>query len=196
MKLKVIVITTSIFFCNYSLAGHGFFNSFEGINWLPESGLTPGDFFYAVDAASEKITLHLTKDSYTKKKKYLDLAEERLAEGISLLKQGNIAYSTKIENEYDEYLKKLRLPPYINEDIREVESQQKYAERLLQHMYILSVEVLGTPRSMHKYFLNLNEMVTKHYEHITESLSRDFVDSHFFKKEEVKWSWEIAFESN
>lgn len=177
-------------------AGHGFFNSFEGINWLPESGLTPGDFFYAVDEVSEKIALHFTKDCHTKKKKYLNLAEERLAEGVSLLKQGNMTYSTKIENEYDEYLKILRLPSYKNKDIREVESQQKYAERLLQHMYILSVEVLRTSPSMHKYFLNLNQIATKHYERITKSLSQDFVDSHFFKKEEVKWSWEIAFESN
>ena len=129
------------------------------------------------------------------KKKYLTVAEEKLAEGDALLKDSNTNHHVRIENSYAHYLTILSQSFSENQSTDETNYQQYCAERLLQHMYILSIEVIDSDRSAVNHFLTLNEIASENYRKLIKHLSRDFIDSHFFKKEEVKWSWEIALPS-
>jgi hypothetical protein len=195
-ELKYLVLAISLAAPGYINAGHGFFNSFEGVPWLPEPGLMPGQFAYFIDEAIEKFQTSSYVDSLATKKRYLAFAEEKLAEGVALFKDNNTSHHAQIENSYAHYLTNLHQSFSVNQSADETNYQQYCADRLLQHMYILSIEVLDSDRSTAKHFLTLNEIASEHYHALIENLSRDFFDSHFFKKEEVKWSWEIALEAD
>jgi hypothetical protein len=69
---------------------------------------------------------------------------------------------------------------------------QNLAERLLQHQYILSVEAIQLSDKAYVEAAQLNKVIGIRYANIIANTSRDFQDSHFFKKEEVKWSWEAS----
>ena len=69
---------------------------------------------------------------------------------------------------------------------------QNLAERLLQHQYILSVEAIQLSDQAYVEAAQLNKVIGIRYANIIANTSRDFQDSHFFKKEEVKWSWEAS----
>ncbi|MGB0636668.1 MAG: DUF5667 domain-containing protein [Gammaproteobacteria bacterium] len=194
--LKYLVLAISLAAPGYINAGHGFFNSFEGVPWLPKPGLMPDQFVYFIDEAIEKFQTSSHVDSLDSKKKHLAFAEEKLAEGVTLLKNNNTSHHARIEKNYAHYLKNLNQSFSINQSADETNYQQYCADRLLQHMYILSIEVLDSDRSTAKHFLSLNEIASEYYLGLIENLSRDFFDSHFFKKEEVKWSWEIALEAD
>ena len=194
--LKYFLLAISLVVPGYVNSGHGFFNSFEGVPWLPEPGLTPDQFVYFIDEAIEKFQTSSYVDSLVIKKKYLTFAEEKLAEGVALLKDSNTKHHARIENSYARYLTILSQSFSRNQSTDETNYQQYCAERLLQHMYILSIEVIDSDRSAANHFLTLNKIASENYHKLIKNLSRDFVDSHFFKKQEVKWSWEITLESD
>ena len=194
MKLQYFFFILAIGSSNQVKAGHGFFNSFEGINWLSEPGLTPDQFVYILDDTSEKFQLSSSNDPVVVQKYYMNFAEEKLAESIWLLKRGNKNYHSEIERKYTSYLTDLHSSFTAHQSAEGTNYQQYCAERLLQHMYILSIEVLAVEPSMKEYFLSLNKIASSFYDAIIDGLNQDFIDSHFFKKEELKWSWEITLD--
>ena len=66
--LKYLVLAISLAAPGYINAGHGFFNSFEGVPWLPEPGLMPDQFVYFIDEAIEKFQTSSHVDSLDSKK--------------------------------------------------------------------------------------------------------------------------------
>jgi hypothetical protein len=194
--LKYLVLAIGLATSANINAGHGFFNSFEGVPWLPEPGLMPDQFVYFIDEAIEKFQTSPYVDSLLMKKKHLTFAEEKLAEGVTLLKYSNTNHHVQIENSYAHYLTILHQSFSKNQSADETNYQQYCADRLLQHMYILSIEVLDSDRTTANHFITLNEIASENYRALVRNLSKDFIDSHFFKKQEVQWSWEIALESD
>ncbi len=192
--LRHLLLLLSVVSSFHVNAGHGFFNSFEGITWLVDPGLTPAQLLYPIDKASEQLQINFEKNPLTLKKIYMAFAEEKLAEGVSLLRRGDIKNYQEARKKYTHYLKALQSSFKEGDGVESTEYQKEYADRLLEHMYILSVEILSADISTHEYFLTLNKIASNHYHSMMQTLSRDFVGSHFFKKEEVKWSWELALE--
>jgi hypothetical protein len=172
--------------------GHGFYNSFATIKWLNNPGTTPDSLFYYADIFAERLSLSRAKNLQERHRLSISYAEEKIAESISLFtsKQLNAAvrstllYKTYLEDSKDTALQLM--------EVGNSKNIEKLAERLLQHQYILSVEAAHLSGQSHVKAVQLNKAIGARYEEIIPNTSQDFRDSHFFKKEEVKWSWETS----
>lgn len=191
---KVFVLSVLLSFS--AQGGHGFYNSFATIEWLKNSGTTPENFFYFAETLAEDFNLLRAKTLQARHKISLDYAEEKLAESISLFATDSLLAATRSTQLYAKYLDDSQKTALQLMKIENHELIQNLAERLLQHQYILSVEAIQLSDKSYIEATQLNQAIGVRYEIIIANTSRDFQDSHFFKKEEVKWSWEASSRSD
>ena len=69
--------------------------------------------------------------------------------------------------------------------------QRPHSSGYEQHITFNDGTMVGIMQFMQEYSWDQKSKIK-----LIKNLSRDFVDSHFFKKQEVKWSWEITLESD
>ena len=172
--------------------GHGFYNSFATIEWLNNPGGPPVNLFYSAEVFVEDFNLSRAKNLQARHNLSLKYAEEKLAESVFLFTRGRLSAATRSTLLYIKYLddsQKTALQFIKTENHQLI---QNLAERLLQHQYILSVEAMQLSGKSYIEAVQLNKTMGIRYANIIANTSRDFQDSHFFKKEEVKWSWEAS----
>ena len=172
--------------------GHGFYNSFATIEWLNNPGGTPVNLFYSAEVFVEDFNLSRAKNLQARHNLSLKYAEEKLAESVFLFTRGRLSAATRSTLLYIKYLddsQKTALQFIKTENHQLI---QNLAERLLQHQYILSVEAMQLSGKSYIEAVQLNKTMGIRYANIIANTSRDCQDSHFFKKEEVKWSWEAS----
>ena len=172
--------------------GHGFYNSFATIEWLNNPGGTPENLFYSAEIFTENFNLSRAKNLQARHKLSLKYAEEKLAESVSLFTRDRLSAATRSTLLYIKYLDDSQKTALQLIKTENHELIQNLAERLLQHQYILSVEAIQLSDKSYIAAVQLNKAIKIRYETIIANTSRDFQDSHFFKKEEVKWSWETS----
>ena len=190
----VFVLSTLFSFSAHG--GHGFYNSFATIEWLKSPGSTPENLFYSAEVFAEDFSLSRAKTLQARHKISLDYAEEKLAESVSLFATDSLLAATRSTQLYAKYLDDSQKTALQLMKIENHELIQNLAERLLQHQYILSVEAIQLSDKPYIEATQLNQAIGVRYEIIIANTSRDFQDSHFFKKEEVKWSWEASSRSD
>jgi hypothetical protein len=172
--------------------GHGFYNSFATIEWLSNPGGTPENLFYSAEVFAEGFNLSRAKNLQARHKFSLKYAEEKLAESVSLFTRDRLSAATRSTLLYIKYLDDSEKTALQLIKTENHELIQNLAERLLQHQYILSVEAIQLSDQAYVEAAQLNKVIGIRYANIIANTSRDFQDSHFFKKEEVKWSWEAS----
>lgn len=172
--------------------GHGFYNSFATIEWLNNPGGTPENLFYSAEVFAEDFSLSRAKNLQARHKLSLKYAEEKLAESVSLFTRDKLSAADQSTLLYFKYLDDSQKTALQLMKIENHELIQNLAERLLQHQYILSVEAIQLSDKSYIAAVQLNKAIKIRYEATIANTSRDFQDSHFFKKEEVKWSWEAS----
>ena len=190
------VFVLSALFSFSAHGGHGFYNSFATIEWLKSPGSTPENLFYSAEVFAEDFSLSRAKTLQARHKISLDYAEEKLAESISLFATDSLLAAARSTQLYAKYLDDSQKTALQLMKIENHELIQNLAERLLQHQYILSVEAIQLSDKSYIDATQLNQAIGVRYENIIANTSRDFQDSHFFKKEEVKWSWEASSRSD
>ena len=186
------VFVLSALFSFSAHGGHGFYNSFATIEWLKSPGSTPENLFYSAEVFVEDFSLSRAKTLQVRHKISLDYAEEKLAESISLFATDSLLAAARSTQLYAKYLDDSQKTALQLMKIENHELIQNLAERLLQHQYILSVEAIQLSDKSYIAAVQLNKAIKIRYEAAIANTSRDFQDSHFFKKEEVKWSWEAS----
>jgi len=190
---NAFIISTMLSFSVYG--GHGFYNSFAAIEWLRKPGTTPDHFFYYADVFVEDFSLSRAKNLQTRHSLSLDYAEEKLAESVSLFASERLTAAVQSTLLYTKYLEDSQNTALQLMKAKNNKFIENLAERLLQHQYILSIEATQLSDKSHIKAAQLNKTIEARYEAIMAHTSRDFRDSHFFKKEEVKWSWETSSSS-
>tara|TARA_B110000444_G_C18650283_1_gene505720 strand:+ start:149 stop:787 length:639 start_codon:yes stop_codon:yes gene_type:complete len=185
------VFVLSALFSFSAHGGHGFYNSFATIEWLKSPGSTPENLFYSAEVFAEDFSLSRAKNLQARHKLSFEYAEEKLAESVSLFTRDRLSAADQSILLYFKYLDDSQQTA-LQLTTESPEIVQSLAERLLQHQYILSVEAIQFSEKSYIAAVQLNKAIKIRYETIIANTSRDFQDSHFFKKEEVKWSWETS----
>lgn len=178
-------------YASVACAGHGMFNSFAGIAWLPEAGLTPVSALYRLDGWQEAVQLWRaqTSDVPTLCEGF---AREKIAEMEVLIRTGNVIAVEIAITQYRNYLDRaVHAIAELNSD-QQVAANSKFAAALLEHQYIATTDYLDLPRASRPAFKPMIEAAGERYAQLRAQLPRRSQDALFFKEEEVRWSREQA----
>lgn len=170
-------------------AGHGLINSFAGIDWLPDPGVTPDAAHYALDLAREAVALRLTRAPAARLELLRVQARERLAELDAMVRA---RHSPAAQRATDGYAAALRGIHQLLEAMPDPARDRVYAEELLAHQYMLSTNYLDLPRDSRQSIAPMMALARDHYTQLSARLPQRTRDALFFKEEEVRWSWEMA----
>jgi hypothetical protein len=106
---------------------------------LPDPGITPDSMFYGLEKAFEKVQLTLARDEVSKARLRLELANERIAEGKSMVEKGKPEYLPDLVEEYEENLGKSQ---ELAEAARAKGKQTFVVDELVAQATSVHVEVL------------------------------------------------------
>jgi|LNFM01.1.fsa_nt_gb hypothetical protein len=170
-------------------AGHGLINSFAGIEWLPDPGVTPDATIYPLELAQEAAVLRLTRAPAARLELLRAQARERLAELDAMVRVG---LPTAAQRATDGYATALRAMRQLIESAANPARDRAWAEELLAHQYMLSTNYLDLPRDSRQAIAPMMTLARDDYARLSTRLPQRTKDALFFKEEEVRWSWEMA----
>lgn len=99
-----------------------------------EAGIGPGNAFYALDRAMERIREKLTFSSEAKAQLYVDIAEERLAEAEVAASLDTKEHVDVLMQEYQKAMEKARAEAQLSQ---QAEVKTQVAARLEKHVIVL-----------------------------------------------------------
>ena len=173
-------------------AGHGLINSFAGIEWLPEPGTTPEDWWYRGELLAERAELAAARTPEARLGYLHASARERIAECEALVRAGRTDALPAAFAAYQDTLDRIdALVEAMPRTVRD-ERRSAWATTLLEHRYIVSTDWFDLPRVHRPALAPLMEIAGARYARVRERLSRRRQEALFFKEEEVRWSWEQA----
>ena len=193
LNIALLAAIYSLFVCTQCLAGHGLMNAFSDINWLPEAGVTPDEFYYQTDKIAESVELSL-KDT-PEKKFYLlaSHANERLAE------MDRMVFELKVEAAEEAILGyKIILEQMASLVVEGSNSMlaDSLTNQLLENQYIISSQYLDYPKSTRNLVFSVKKAAEDTQEKIDPMVSTSLKGSLFFKTEEIRWSWATAIRAD
>ena len=188
-RLFCLMLTTC--WISSSFAGHGFMNAFGDVEWLPEPGKTPNQLGYEIDNWQERATLALAS-SEERFEISLKFAREKLAEVESMvIQEDRVAAQIAVDRYRDHLVVATQSLADQTGDVL-IELNLRFANALLEHRYVLSVNYLDLPRDSRPTILGVIDAANASYETVAKKLTPKVKDSLFFKEEEVRWSVELA----
>ena len=194
--LKLIRIFIGIYLGGTVLivnAGHGFMNSFEDVEWLPEPGTTPDQIGYRLDNWHEQASLAIETDPQARYALCLEFAREKLAEIEAMVIAVQSESAGDALEHYANYLEtaETALTAFPADQLND-DSRLAFAKVLLEHQYILSVNYLDLPKTSRPVMFEAMKKAGRIYGRIAAQLEHKVKESLFFKEEEVRWSTELA----
>lgn len=173
-------------------AGHGLINSFAGIEWLPEAGSTPADWWYRGERLLERTELAAAATDAARLALLQVLARERIAECEALVRLGDPTSMALAVTAYEEHLAAVDAILAGQPESIRGPRLLAWATTLLEHRYIISTDYLDLPRATRRVLGGPFDIAAEHYAAIRAQLPRRLQESLFFKEEEVRWSWAQA----
>jgi len=173
-------------------AGHGLINSFAGIEWLPEPGMTPRDFGWRADCWMEELQVLAASTPEDIVALRQAQAMERLAEAVRLVKDDEASAAQPAIAAYAARLEDIAATMEDIASEARTAARLAFAARLLEAQYIVSTEYLDLPRTARTALAQAVEAARAAYLVQRAPLSRHDQESLFFREEEVRWSWEQA----
>ena len=182
-------------------AGHGMVTSFAAIEWLPEPGRTPDEYFYFLDGWKEARELAAAQTSKQTVDVSLRIAREKLAELEAMVRARNGAAAEIAADRYRalvaDALRPLRpetgAPPEVSET---AELARSLCQALLEHRYILSVDYETLPEEFRGVLIGVVEEADAAYRTAAAHLARKDRDPFSFKENEVRWSVRAGMQAN
>jgi hypothetical protein len=175
-----------------TFAGHGFMNSFEDVQWLPDPGTTPDEFGYQLDLWQEQARLAIASTPKARYTLALELSREKLAEIEAMVIKQNTSAAKTAVSAYTEYLDIAERALESHSEKTRPTLNLEFAKTLLEHQYVLSVNYLDLPRDARVLILDTMRIAGSHYDNVVKLFDRKVKESLFFKEEEVRWSTELA----
>ncbi len=186
------VVSALLLHATLAAAGHGMLNSFAGIEWLPEPGLTPDSMTYPFDGWRERADLRLTGVPTARVDLALRFAREKLAETRAMVIAGNAAAARRAITAYRAHLARACAAAREIADPARQAAVELVATALLEHQYIMSTEYVDLPRGTRPVIAHIIATAQARYGELARELPRRRRDALFFKEEEVRWSWDMA----
>lgn len=175
-----------------ALAGHGFMNAFNDVEWLPHPGLTPDVVGYRLDTAMEALRLALAGDVDEVFALSLEFAAEKLAEIDLMVRRQRPHAAGAALAAYRGYLQRARETLAADAGSADAPRLRRLAVALLEHQYLLAVDYLDLPRDARPVLGDAAGAAAALYGELRGRMARAERDALFFREEEVRWSWEMA----
>jgi hypothetical protein len=184
-----LALTIALFAAGEAGAGHGLINSFAGLEWLPDPGVTPDARTYPLDLARERAALLLAPSTAATAELLRAQALERLAELDAMVRADQADAARRAIAGYADALGRLE---QVYASAPSAARDRQHAEDLLAHQYMLSTNYLDLPRGSRVHIGPMMTIAREHYARLRVRLSQRTRDALFFKEEEVRWSWDMA----
>ena len=170
MKQKTLLIGILILL----VAMNGFF-ALAAEQEMVKAGTTPGNVFYGLDKAMEKLSLAFTGDNIKKAKLHIHFAEERLAELEEIVEKGKTKYVQGLIEEHEEELQEAQ------EEIEEAASKGKsveevaahVAEMTYKHIAVLERVLEKAPEQAREHIQHAIQMSIKGNQQAVESIEKE-----------------------
>jgi hypothetical protein len=190
--IRSILLALALAHSTAAFAGHGFMNSFEDIQSLPDPGTTPDELGYQVDSWQEQVRLAIASSPEERYVLALELCREKLAETEAMVVKENASAAKTAVGAYTRYLDTAAQALESHSQAARVNLNLEFANTLLEHQYIVSVNYLDLPRDARVLMLEAMRVADSHYGKVSSLLDRKVKESLFFKEEKVRWSTEMA----
>jgi Domain of unknown function (DUF5667) len=175
-------------------AGHGMVTSFATIEWLPEPGRTPDEFFYFLDTWGEERELAAANGRRETLDVSLRIARKKLAELEAMVRVRNARAARVAADRYralvERALAELRDggSPHAEPGDETKALAHSLCQALLEHQYILSVDYETLPRESRRLLAGTVAAADAAYQEAAPRLSQKDRDPFLFKQNEVRWS--------
>jgi hypothetical protein len=167
-------------------AGHGMTTSFAAIEWLPEPGRTPDEFFYFLDTWAEERELEAASGPREALDVSLRITREKLAELEAMVRAGNAAAARIAAERYGTLVE--RALALLGDPAETRILARSLCQALLEHQYILSVDYETLPRETRKLLVDVVAAADGAYRRVEPRLSPQDRDPLLFEQNEVRWS--------
>lgn len=172
-------------------AGHGSISAFGDPDALPKPGRTPDQADYAEDRIEESARLEATTEAYPRYALCQEIAHEKLAELVFMVRADDEAAAQVALAEYTHYVAlawealnaiTMKSAPYI---------AGHFFNSLLEHQYVASLNYVDAPapRALLK---DLDALASDYQQRTLPLTPPDFVATTLAKQDEVRLSWEFA----
>ena len=165
MKQKTILLILMLALANISFAQED----------MVKAGITPGNAFYGIDRALEKIQLMLTFNDIKDAKLHLKFAEERLSELNEIVKKNKTKYIDGLVEKHDKHLQKAQ------EKIQEAQEKGKSVEEIAtlvseatsKHIEVLQEVLEKVPEQAKEHIQHAIEVSQKGHEQAVQSIEKE-----------------------
>ncbi|MFT4564893.1 MAG: hypothetical protein ACI9BW_004663 [Gammaproteobacteria bacterium] len=189
---RTLLLTLVLTHSTATFAGHGFMNSFDDIESLPDPGTTPDEIGYQVDSWQEQAQLAIASGPEERYVLALELCREKIAEIEAMVVEDNASAAKTAVDAYTRHLNTAAQELESHSEATQVSLNLEFANTLLEHQYVLSVNYLDLPREARVLMLEAIRVADGRYRKVSSLLDRKVKESLFFKEEKVRWSTEVA----
>jgi hypothetical protein len=192
MRRALVLLAVLALAMNGASAGHGLINSFAGIDWLPDPGVTPDRYAWLGDRWAERARLWRAGGAAPRLALLLGDLRERLAELEAMVQAGHARAADLAGEHYREQLAAAVRSAHSGAPAERATLLGRLADALLEHQYILSTDYPDLPRAARAAVTPVMAAAGAAYGAVVQGLGRAERERRFFREEEVRWSWEMA----
>ncbi len=181
---------------NSAHAGHGLMNSFADLVPLPPAGITPTSALWRIERLVDSAVVYLAAVPRAEMHYAERHARNRLAEFIATAQARDIDAAGRAAAAYREDMTSALDVLRVDGPLQNAHLGGRLATALLEHRYQLSLAYAELPIAARAPAEAVFDWMQARYDELRGRLSRGYVESLFFKEEEVRWSWEMALRAD